>query len=315
MRVSVVVPSHDRRVRLRWLLNALEEQALPPEDFEVVVVHTYPEDEAADLARGWPYPLRLIGVTAAEAGPARQRNRGWRAAAAPLVAFTDDDCRPEPGWLAALVDRAAEAPGAIVQGLTTADLLDSAAFAGPHWRVVAELDPPGPWVQTANVLYPRAALERLGGFDEAFPGPAGEDSDLALRAQEAGVPLVGAPGAVVLHAVEDRTILGALRLAGKWRAVPLLVARHPGIRDAFTLRVFWRRTHLELALALAGAASRRSGGLVLTLPYLVRNSRRRQPTPRGQAAALVELPGQLAVHVAEVVALVRGSIEHRAVVL
>ena len=39
--VSVVVPSHARRLRLRWLLNALEEQTLAPERFEVIVVHDY----------------------------------------------------------------------------------------------------------------------------------------------------------------------------------------------------------------------------------------------------------------------------------
>ena len=39
----------------------------------------------------------------ASAGPAAQRNHGWRAGGAPLVAFTDDDCRPAPGWLEALL--------------------------------------------------------------------------------------------------------------------------------------------------------------------------------------------------------------------
>ena len=37
--LSVVVPSHNRPLRLRWLLNALETQSLDPEKFEVVVVH------------------------------------------------------------------------------------------------------------------------------------------------------------------------------------------------------------------------------------------------------------------------------------
>ena len=37
-------------------------------------------------------------------GPAKARNRGWRAAAAPLVAFTDDDCRPSTTWLQELLE-------------------------------------------------------------------------------------------------------------------------------------------------------------------------------------------------------------------
>ena len=49
--------------------------------------------------------LRLPGV----AGPTAKRNLGWRAADAPLVAFTDDDCRPAPGWLDALLAAARRA--------------------------------------------------------------------------------------------------------------------------------------------------------------------------------------------------------------
>src|SRR3546814_2372804 len=39
---------------------------------------------------------------ATNGGPAPGRNAGWRAARAPVVAFIDDDCTPEPGWVAAL---------------------------------------------------------------------------------------------------------------------------------------------------------------------------------------------------------------------
>ena len=43
---SVVVPSHGRPLRLRWLLNALEEQTYA-EPWEVVVVHDYDQSTAA----------------------------------------------------------------------------------------------------------------------------------------------------------------------------------------------------------------------------------------------------------------------------
>src|SRR3954453_18710822 len=51
-------------------------------------------------------------------GPAAARNEGWRAARAPLVAFTDDDCQARPGWLEAGLRAARENPGAFVQGPT-----------------------------------------------------------------------------------------------------------------------------------------------------------------------------------------------------
>ena len=54
-------------------------------------------------------------------GPAAARNEGWRAAGAPLVAFTDDDCVATPVWLEEALRAAREEPGAIVQGRTEPD--------------------------------------------------------------------------------------------------------------------------------------------------------------------------------------------------
>src|SRR4051794_29031345 len=103
--ISVVVASHARPLRLRWLLNALEAQNLPAERWELVVVHDYDESTAARILDD--HPLALAGrlrhqaIAPGTGSPARQRNLGWREARAPLVAFVDDDCRPERGWLGA----------------------------------------------------------------------------------------------------------------------------------------------------------------------------------------------------------------------
>ena len=97
--ISVAVASHDRPLRLRWLLNALEEQTLA--DFEVIVAHdSGPETE--ELLRTHPLAsdgrLRHLSFRPGP-GPAEKRNAAWMAARAPLIAFTDDDCRPPADWL------------------------------------------------------------------------------------------------------------------------------------------------------------------------------------------------------------------------
>src|SRR3954468_16803872 len=58
--VSVVVPSHDRPLRLRWLLNALEEQSLPAGEWEVVVGHDSSGPETDELLR--THPLATAGT-------------------------------------------------------------------------------------------------------------------------------------------------------------------------------------------------------------------------------------------------------------
>src|SRR6266566_914650 len=123
--VSVAVPSHDRPLRLRWLLNALEEQDLEPERWEVVVVHDSRGEETEHLLDRHPIAervtLRRQRLERGSGTAARQRNVAWRLAEAPLVAFTDDDCRPEPGWLRTLLEAAARDRRAIVQGTTRPD--------------------------------------------------------------------------------------------------------------------------------------------------------------------------------------------------
>src|SRR5436189_1838121 len=93
--VSVVVASHGRPELLPSLLDALAAQALAPELWEVVLVHTYgdgPGLASHELARAGH--LRQEHIPPASARPSHQRNVGWRAARGKLIAFTDDDCRP-----------------------------------------------------------------------------------------------------------------------------------------------------------------------------------------------------------------------------
>src|SRR2546423_11019175 len=126
--ISVVVPSHGRPVRLRWLLNALAEQTLARERFEVVVAHDS-GPVTAELLHTHPVAPREIELPPCGAAP--KRNAGWRAARAPLVAFTDDDCRPPPEWLERALAAAPRHPGAIVQGTTMPHPDEGAPQAAP----------------------------------------------------------------------------------------------------------------------------------------------------------------------------------------
>src|SRR5690242_13469457 len=234
LEVSVVVPSHERVTRLRWLLNALEEQTLPRDRWELVVVHDS-TDGTEELVTTHPLvsagSLRRLRLAPGTGSASRQRNAGWREASAPLIAFVDDDCRPEPTWLERLLDAARANPGAIVQGATKPDPYEAEIMNwAPRARSIEEPDPPGPHAQACNILYPRAALEAVGGFDESIR-TAGEDLDLAARVRKNGAPYVGAPEAVVYHAVDTYSLLGAVRFNRRWETLPLVFKRHPELRE------------------------------------------------------------------------------------
>jgi GT2 family glycosyltransferase len=312
--ISVVVPSHNRRLRLRWLLNALEEQTLARERWEVVVATT--NDELAAIVGEHPLGARHVRPHASS--PAAQRNAGWRAARAPLILFTDDDCRPEAHWVERMLAAAGRHPGAIVQGATRAEPHEWSVGSSPHARTL-NITPPGRFAQTCNILYPRGVLERCEGFDERFPGAAGEDLDLAERAKALGVGYEGEPVALVYHAVEAYALPQAIRLARKWGAIPYLVKQHPHLRRAhrYPLGIFWRPTHFRFVLAMTGlaAARRRPAAALLALPYVWFRIARRGTRKRALAVGMLELPGQAVVDAAEVAVLAKGSVEHRTLVL
>lgn len=143
-------------------------------------------------------------------GPAAARNTGWRAATTPIVAFVDADVEPDDGWLPALLahlgDDAVSAAAPRVRST-------AGHPAAPRWlldfeaaRSSLDLGPapapvrPGsrvPYVPTAALVVRRAALEAVGGFDEAMP--VGEDVDLVWRLAATGHRARYEPAAGATH--------------------------------------------------------------------------------------------------------------------
>jgi GT2 family glycosyltransferase len=319
--ISVVVPSHERPIRLRWLLNALEEQTLDRRRFEVVVVHDSAGPETDELLRTHPLAevgvLRGFSLDPGSGGSAIHRNRGWREARAPLAAFTDDDCRPPPEWLERVLTAAKANPSAVVQGATRPDPDEIALVHHcPHARTMT-VDPPVPWGHTCNIVYPREWLERAGGFDETFELTAGEDTDLAQRVVADGAAYVGAPDALTYHAVHAVSLLTLLRSLWRWQQVPLLIKRHPQLRRGLPLRLFWKTRHARMALALAGlaVARRRPAAALLALPWVAEALPSYGGGVRGRLRAGAELPGRAAIDLTEMVALARGSARYRTLLL
>jgi GT2 family glycosyltransferase len=311
--IAVVVPTRRRETRLAFLLDALAEQTLDAQRFETIVVRD------GDWQGPRTAPPKGLEVRFASQpdprGPASARNVGWRMARAPLVAFTDDDCRPSPRWLAELV-RAAGRPGVFVQGRTEPDPDERHLLGGLARSQLIE----GPTIasQTCNMAYPRELLERLGGFDEGYGFPAAEDTDLGLRARAAGAEPVFSDAALVWHAVVPRHLSRALRETVRWKDVASLLARHPEFRSVLRYRWFWKDSHAKLLLALVGAvALRRRPALALAAaaPYLELHLRQYDATPRGRARAGLDLPARVTVDVAEVVAVAAGALRHRVALL
>ena len=250
-------------------------------------------------------------------GPGAGRNLGWRAAHAPLIAFTDDDCEPTPGWLDAILRSAAAHPGAIVQGPTRP--IPRERHRDGLLTHTVRIDRLGPHYETCNIVYPRAVLAALDGFDESFGRePAGEDTDLAWRALAAGRAAVFAPDAVVHHAVVALGLTGALRRAARWSAVVGVFARHPGARAMLYRGRFWNVWHYltwrSLLVVPVPRRLRRLRRLILARHLLALTARAREAGVAGPQL-LGAVPFLLVHDAVECAAVARGAIRERTLVL
>jgi len=289
-RISVVIPTRGRRPeRLRAAVEALAAQeGLGRDELEVIV--------AADPGAAVP-AARTVHADA-PASAAAKRNLAWPLAEAPLVAFTDDDCVPAPGWAAALLAVHERRPTAFVQGRTLPDPAEAEDLWG--LAVTQWIERDSPWQETCNIAYPRELLERLGGFDEGYGELGGEDTDLGQRALQSGAAKVYEPRALVWHAVEQRRFRAALREAFRTRDQPQVLARFPHLRRELVLNLFYRAEHARLALALAGAATRRPAIAVLAAtPYVELHLRHYRLSPLSVMRASTHLPVRAAVDAIE----------------
>lgn len=314
--MAVVVATHDRPRRLQRLLNALAVQSLDPNLFEVVVVDdaSGPATEAVLSGARVPFRLRVLRRHRA-GGPATARDLGWRASAAPLIAFTDDDCEPDVRWLERAIETAGQRPEDFVQGRTEPIAAERDRI-GPFTRTidVRELDPN---FHTCNIVYPRAMLDRVGGFDvERFDtAPGGEDSDLAWRCIGAGARPFFDRELLVHHAVNELGPIGSLRVAARWTTPMQTYVLHPELRRAvFTLGVFWKPEHLKLtaaATALLLPGRKRAAATVLAAPYL----RSVWGRARTHGGGLKSAPFFVVRDAVEVVAVARAGVRYRRLML
>ncbi len=214
--VSLVIPTRDRVESLGRCLAAIGRLREPSGGFEVIVATDGPCPQSATLAAA-------VGAGLVEGpgnGPASARNAGAAAAAAPLLAFTDDDCEPTPGWLLAICAAQSAGPtagpAAGVGGRTLNGARGNLSSEASQATVDAFVawsngGPGGPqFYPSNNLALPTEGFGAIGGFDPTYPGAAGEDRDLCRRWIESGRELIDAPQAVIRH-------MRSMSIDGLWR--------------------------------------------------------------------------------------------------
>lgn len=205
-RLSVVIPTFQRRDCVRRALEALARQTLPAGDFEVIVAIDGSDDGTREMVESFAATHRLRSIWQANRGRAAACNAGIRSACGEVVVLLDDDMEPEPGFLAAHLD--AHQPGARL-GVLGAVPVAVEPDAAPVARYVAEkfnahlerLARPGHQIAlrefySGNFSIRREVLREVGLFDEAFRIYGNEDVELSIRLAAADVRLAYSPEAL-----------------------------------------------------------------------------------------------------------------------
>ena len=224
-RISVVVCSLNGERTIRDCLEGLMDLDYP--DYEVIVVDDGSTDATAKIAG--EYDLRLISTE--NRGLSNARNTGLEAATGEIVAYLDDDTRPDPHWLTYLAASFLSSEHAGIGGPNIAppgDGLIAACVANAPGNPVHVLlsDSEAEHIPGCNMAFRKNRLQAVGGFDPLFR-VAGDDADLCWRMRERGWTLGFSPAAMVWH--HRRASVGAYwqQQKGYGRADAMLARKWP----------------------------------------------------------------------------------------
>lgn len=196
LRISVIVPHYHDLPSLDRCLSALAAQTFPAAEREIIVADNASPEGLAAVEAVVAGRARVVLATERGAGPAR--NAGVAASTAPLLAFTDADCVPEPGWLEAgmaALDHH-DFVGGQMYVIRTPGLASGAegferVFGFQNERYVRQVG----FTVTANLFCPRAVFDRTGPFRVGVS----EDVEWCHRARDAGFRIGYAADARVGH--------------------------------------------------------------------------------------------------------------------
>lgn len=240
--VSLVISTRNRAPRLAELFATLTRLEAPEAGWELILVDNGSTDGTADAIREFAAaaPCPVSCVHAATPGLSHARNAGLRRAAGRIVAFTDDDCYPDPDYLRAIVDVFERHQPGVLGGRVVLHDTTDARVGVKDVPSAFEIAPrtfvrPG-IMHGANLAVRREVLADIGGFDPLLgagtPCMAGEDTDFIARVVWAGWTARYDPGPVVAHhhgrkpgAAADRQRQGYDRGRGAYYAKWALDAR------------------------------------------------------------------------------------------
>jgi len=265
LRVTVVIPTHNRKERLVAGLDALTRQSILHREFEVLVIDDGSTDGTKEAVESRSDPFALRYHWQANAGPGAARNLGIELATGEFVLFIGDDIVADERLLEEHLLAHAASPGAEVAILGRIDWPAGAQqntvmqwvggeatqqFAYDLVRRLTVLD--HRFFYTSNISLKRQFLVDAAQagvrFDPDFRHAAFEDTEFALRLVPRGLRILYADSARAAHDHPMDLNGFARREFGAGEMSVVFYRKHPGQDDQ--LQVAWLAELVEPAAAL-----------------------------------------------------------------
>lgn len=237
LKISVIIPTYNRKHELKNLLHSLNKQTLPPSQFEIIVV----DDGSHDGTEEWlmqntdKFKARISFYTQAHGGPGAARNIGMEKARGDLFAFTDTDCIAEPTWLKHLIEPFNSEKVGAVGGSEIMNDKDPILMRCFHYLMTAPLTSGGLrgkrgkrlakfYPRTFNMAISRKVYQATKGFKKMFHA---EDIELSYRVKQEGFDLIYQDSARVYHRRRSTLIQFVKQIFHMGKARITLARLHP----------------------------------------------------------------------------------------
>jgi glycosyltransferase involved in cell wall biosynthesis len=223
--VSIVVPTYRRPQLLANCLKALLLQKFNKRDYEIIVVSDGPDEHTKQILNNWvgySYPVIRYLPLPQKKGPAAARNYGWLNAKGQIIAFTDDDCIPDPHWLHEIVAHCNPTEEVALTGKVIVPISKRPTDFENNTARLQTAD-----FITANCACTKNALIKAGGFDEQFSMAWREDSDLEFKLIDNHIPIKKIASAIVVHPARSANWGVSVKEQKKTMYNALLYKKHP----------------------------------------------------------------------------------------